>query len=448
MAGNTITLTLAGDATSLQRAAAQSQSALSDVAESVTESNRAMGDAGEQASSFGDRMGKLGAATEGMTGAMDSLASGVQAFADIQSMAADKAQRTARALNDVKQAQEDYNQAILDGRQGALDVQQAEIDKEQALVDAAEAQKALTEAEREHGKGSSEARQAAVDLRQANLDLAQAGYDVDQALADQRQATIDATGAQLDLVDAQKEADPSGLQEFANTVNMLMPIMTGLISVVALVTAAQWAWNIAMTANPIGLVVAAIALIVGGIILLATQTDWLGKAWDAVWAGILWYINWVKENYLTAFRLMGAAGDWLIDKVTAIPGLIKSAFSGLANIITAPFRAGFNAVSDAWNNTIGRLSWTVPGWVPGLGGKSISAPRLPKFHDGGVVPGLPGSEMLAILQAGETVTPAGESPRTVIELRTDGTALGDALVEVLAGSIRRAGGVEVVFANG
>lgn len=443
MAGNQITLTIAGDASSLQQAAKRAEAATADVAAAVNESNSAMGDAAQQTSTFGDRMGKLGAATEGMTGAMDSLASGVQAFADIQSMAADKAQRTARALNDVRQAQEDYNQAILDGRQGALDVQQAEIDKEQALVDAAEAQKALTEAEREHGKGSSEARQAAVDLRQANLDLAQAGYDVDQALADQRQATIDATGAQLDLVEAQKEADPSGLQEFANTVNMLMPIMTGLISVVALVTAAQWAWNIAMTANPIGLVVAAVALIVGGIILLATQTDWLGKAWAAVWDGILWYINWVKNNYLAAFDLMVGAGKWLVDKVTAIPGLIKSAFSGLFSIITAPWRAAFNFISDAWNNTVGRLSWTIPGWVPGVGGKSISAPRLPKFHDGGVVPGPPGSEMLAILQAGETVTPAGGSARTVIELRSDGTALGDVLLEILNGAIRRAGGVEV-----
>lgn len=448
MAGNTITLTIAGDATSLQQAAKRAEAATSDVASAVNESAGAMTGAAAETSNFGDRMGKLGAATEGMTGAMDSLASGVQAFADIQSMAADKAQRTARALNDVKQAQEDYNQAILDGRQGALDVQQAEIDKEQALVDAAAAQKELTAATKEHGAGSDEARQAAVDLRQANLDLAQAGYDVDQALADQRQSTIDATGAQLDLVDAQKEADPSGMQEFANTVNMLMPIMTGLISVVALVTAAQWAWNIAMTANPIGLVVAAVALIIGGIILLATQTDWLGKAWAVVWDGILWYINWVKNNYIAAFNLMADAGKWLVDKVTAIPGLIKSAFSGLFTIITAPWRAAFNFISDAWNNTVGRLSWSIPGWVPGVGGKSISAPRLPKFHDGGTVPGVPGSEMLAVLQAGETVTPAGQAPRTVIELRTDGTALGDALVEVLAGSIRRAGGVEVVFGNG
>jgi hypothetical protein len=54
----------------------------------------------------------------------------------------------------------------------------------------------------------------------------------------------------------------------------------------------------------------------------------------------------------------------------AIPGiLINEAFGGIFSIMTWPFRTAFNFIADAWNNTIGRLSWSVPGWVPGIGGK-------------------------------------------------------------------------------
>jgi hypothetical protein len=64
------------------------------------------------------------------------------------------------------------------------------------------------------------------------------------------------------------------------------------------------------------------------------------------------------------------------------------------------------------------------------------------MHTGGRVPGAPGQESLAILQAGERVTPSSRADdgRTVIELRSDGTRLGDVLVELLAHAMRVRGG--------
>lgn len=65
---------------------------------------------------------------------------------------------------------------------------------------------------------------------------------------------------------------------------------------------------------------------------------------------------------------------------------------------------------------------------------------LPKFHDGGVVPGAPGSEMLALVQAGERITPPGQSGgRTVIEIRSGGSKLDDAVVEIVARAVRQSG---------
>lgn len=56
-------------------------------------------------------------------------------------------------------------------------------------------------------------------------------------------------------------------------------ISKGLLAAkTAIVTTAQWAWNVAMTANPIGLIVAAVALLIAGIVLL---TKWLGSASDS-----------------------------------------------------------------------------------------------------------------------------------------------------------------------
>lgn len=63
-------------------------------------------------------------------------------------------------------------------------------------------------------------------------------------------------------------------------------VLTGKIK---LATAAQLAWNLAMTANPIGVVVAAVAALVGGIALLsialnkeATQTEIIGERIDTI----------------------------------------------------------------------------------------------------------------------------------------------------------------------
>ncbi len=204
-------------------------------------------------------------------------------------------------------------------------------------------------------------------------------------------------------------------------------IVGPLVAVIAAVTVVQWAWNVAMAANPIGLIIIGIALLVAAIVWIATKTTWFQAAWKFAWGVI-------KSIAVNVW-------DWL----KALPGKIGNVFAGIANFISAPFRAAFNFIADAWNNTIGRLSWSVPGWVPGIGGNTISVPNLPKFHAGGVVPGAPGSEMLAILQAGERVTPAGGGA-VVLELRSSGARVDDLLVEILARAVKgRGGNVQVAL---
>ena len=66
---------------------------------------------------------------------------------------------------------------------------------------------------------------------------------------------------------------------------------------------------------------------------------------------------------------------------------IKATMGFIADVITAPFKAAFRTVAWLWNNTVGKLSFTVPGWVPGIGGKGFNVPDIPMLADGGIVTG-------------------------------------------------------------
>lgn len=463
---NEVKLTFAGDAKQLEKTTAAASTSAARMADSV----------GSSSSKMEQGWSKLNSASVFLTDGIGQLGDAVGALTDLQHSGEVRADRMARAQLDVAQAAQDLDQALADTRQATLDLAQSQrdsvqagLDVEQAMLDAEQAQNDYNDAVSEFGADSIEARQAQLDLaqagedvRQAQQDASQAAEDHSQALLDQEQSAIDATDAQITMNETQRDAiPPTVIEEWADKVSALSPLIFTAIGALQLLTSttiatnvaagaakigmvlwagAQWLLNIAMMANPVILIIAAIVALIVIIVLIATKTTWFQDIWHGMVKAWNKGIDWMKETLSGWWEkiksLVGRAGDY----VKGLPGRIKSGFSGLFGIITGPFRSAFNFISDAWNNTIGSLSWTVPGWVPGVGGNSISVPNLPKFHSGGTVPGAPGSEMLAILQAGEEITPAGADTRTVIEVRSGGTALDDALVELLARAIARRGG--------
>jgi hypothetical protein len=430
MAGNTLTLDFAGDATKLQRAARQAQASVDTVAQASQDAGRQFNDSTQDATRFEQRMGSLGSATTGAVDAIDSLGGGMQALADIQDSARATAQKLARANVDVMQATEDMAQATRDAKQASIDTEQAALDLTQARLDEKTALADYNKAVKEHGKNSTEAKQAQIDLKQAGLDVKQATDDSAQATRDASQANIDAKTAQVDLNDAMHEANPPELQTWADKLNMVTPLLSALVGIVGLVTAAQWLFNASMWANPITWVVIGIIALIAGIVLLV-------KNWDTVKAAGAKAGTWIKEKWLDLW-------GWM----KKLPGRISDAFGSLGNKIAAPFRWAFNYIADAWNNTVGRLSWTVPGWVPGVGGNTISAPHLPKFHTGGVVPGSPGQEVPIMALAGETVLPPGQSSgagTTYVTVKLDSEVLLEGLARVVR---RRGGGTQLVLGVG
>jgi hypothetical protein len=59
----------------------------------------------------------------------------------------------------------------------------------------------------------------------------------------------------------------------------------------------------------------------------------------------------------------------------------------VADVISAPFKAAFRAVAGLWNSTVGKLSFKVPSWVPGIGGSGFDVPDIPMLAQGGIVTG-------------------------------------------------------------
>lgn len=146
------------------------------------------------------------------------------------------------------------------------------------------------------------------------------------------------------------------------------------------IDAVQWWWE-----NYASKAVAIYARIVEGVLWVA---DKIGVAFAAIgWIiarGIDVFMGLV--HMWQAIRDAVARGiDFVVDVVTGLAGRITGAMAGIADLITRPFKAAFNAIADLWNNTIGRLEWTVPEWIPGIGGNRVEVPDIPRFSTFGAL---------------------------------------------------------------
>lgn len=236
---------------------------------------------------------------------------------------------------------------------------------------------------------------------------------------------------------------------------MAISMMPGKINLVTTATkiweGAQKALNFVLRANPIGIVITLIAGLVAGIIwayhnfegfrnvvdgvfrFLGGVVGWFVDFFKGIFVGgvswaidaVVGYFSWWGGMIQGTFSFVGDVVGWLIDLFRHVPGWISSAFGGLVDIITWPFRTAFNWVRSAWNNTVGGFGFTVPDWVPMVGGRSF---RIPYMAEGGTVlaPGLAmvgerGPELLHLPQ-GASVQPlngggiAGAGGKLTVEL--------------------------------
>lgn len=113
-------------------------------------------------------------------------------------------------------------------------------------------------------------------------------------------------------------------------------VQVGVTTAAKVFTAAQWLLNAAMNANPVGLVVAAIAALIAIIILCV-------KHWDDIKAAAAAACDWIKEKWQ-------AAGEWFR---TNIIDPIKNFFTGLWTSIKNTF-----ASTNTWFKDKFTQAWT------------------------------------------------------------------------------------------
>jgi uncharacterized protein YoxC len=99
---------------------------------------------------------------------------------------------------------------------------------------------------------------------------------------------------------------------FAGGILILNGALTAYETVAGIATAAQTALDVALDANPISLIIIAIALLIAIIILWATNWDKLtaavGRAWDAIIGGAQAAIKWLKDAFGWIGKVFGGGG--------------------------------------------------------------------------------------------------------------------------------------------
>jgi hypothetical protein len=134
------------------------------------------------------------------------------------------------------------------------------------------------------------------------------------------------------------------LQKFSDWAAKHPEVFTVLAGALAAVAAAIVAINIAMSINPITAIAIGIAAVAAAAVIAYKKFELFRTIIDTVFGAVRWWIS----------------------NVT-IP-----LFQGLLGAATFVFKA----IAAVWNNTVGKLAFTIPSWVPLIGGKSFAMPKI------------------------------------------------------------------------
>lgn len=263
----------------------------------------------------------------------------------------------------------------------------------------------------------------------------------------------------------------------AGSVSKLMFVFKGLFmlvkgglaifrALVVVINAVRFALAILWIAGfgPAILVVAAILAIAAVFVILYMKVGWFRRAVQATFA-------WIKSHWKLLLAILtgpigaaviliishfdkikhavGAAWDW----IKRAWGNVKSFFAGVGRAMADGVKSGINAIITAWNSLDMGIHISVPGWVPGVGGKGFNVddifPDIGTLATGGAVSragayvtGERGPELLR-LPTGTDVTPFPQGPLAAMAggvqtIRVPVYLDGRPLTEVVAKNVRNA----------
>lgn len=187
--------------------------------------------------------------------------------------------------------------------------------------------------------------------------------------------------------------------------------------------AAQRLWNLAMTANPIGLVVTAIAALAAGIIYAYNHSETFRKIVDAAWAAIKvaaeavvkWFMDTAWPLLKRVWEGIGDGWSWLVTKAGEVWTGVKEKFTAIVDFVKGMPSAITNAAKGMWdglkNGLVTVLNWIGDKWNAvadtlsiEVGGTKISAiPHMPKFDGGGYTGNVSAQQIAGVVHGDEFV---------------------------------------------
>ena len=205
------------------------------------------------------------------------------------------------------------------------------------------------------------------------------------------------------------------MQYYQDTIQNVLQYVQGIFDIFAGLFSGDWSkvWKGVQEVfgaiwNQIGsLLKAALDLIP---IMLDAAGKIIGGIWSNIWHGLETAVGVVWGGIAAVIKgyigLINAEFNVLVGFVTGLPGAIGKAAVGMFDGIWNAFKGAINMIIKGWNS----LEFKFGGFDLGPLGKVASfdmkVPKIPTLHGGGIVPGTPGTDVLALLQAGERVTSA------------------------------------------
>lgn len=177
----------------------------------------------------------------------------------------------------------------------------------------------------------------------------------------------------------------NALEWIANNLNWLVPVIGGAVGAwktfeiaCSIATGVQWAFNAALDANPIMLVISAIGALVGALVWFFTSTDtgkriwqgfidflgaawkWMQSAWQATcdFFGNMW--NWIDQHVIQPFQkgwqwcsdTFGTVCDWISDKWDGLCSAFQTGWDWLDQYVVQPLAKAWQWLSGVFQ-TVG-----------------------------------------------------------------------------------------------
>jgi hypothetical protein len=217
----------------------------------------------------------------------------------------------------------------------------------------------------------------------------------------------------------------------ATTAQTVWTTVTGGLST------AMEALNAVIAANPILFLVGLIAILVGAFILLWNNSAGFRDFFIGMWHGIQnvvgSVIDWIK-----------GAWNGMIGFFSNLVGTIGGIFGGIGNAIKGGFKSAINFVIDMLNHVVDFFNKIIYGInVVSPFSDIPNIPHIPRMHTGGVVPGMPGTEVPIMAMAGEHVSTSSQGGGgATLRITGDG-----GLYEAIQYGLRT-GGIQLVDQSG